>query len=77
MFVLVVSVLCALIVLVGGPLPRAPSPGGKPKVRSFGKKEQVLGTNLVSFNTRISACMKTGNINRARELVRKMMLEGP
>jgi len=32
---------------------------------------------VVSFNTLISACIKTGNVNRAKELVRKTMLEGP
>ena len=42
----------------------------------MGNKEQVLDTNVVSFNTLISACIKTGNVNRARELVRKIMMEG-
>jgi pentatricopeptide repeat protein len=32
---------------------------------------------VVSFNTLISACILTGNVNRAKELVRKTMLEGP
>jgi pentatricopeptide repeat protein len=42
----------------------------------LGNKEQVLDTNVVSFNTLISACIETGNVNRARELVQKILMEG-
>merc|ERR550514_2579952 len=54
--------------------PQQTPSGGK---REFAGAGGSVETNVVSYNTLISACIKTGNVGRAEDLVRKMMREGP